>query len=352
VVRVIVDTPTSPLGRIGTVPAGIHALRTLRAIGPRLGQWADMAGPHRVVLAAPRSFCAGVQRAIDVVELALQRYPHPIYVRRQIVHNAHVVAELRRQGAVFVEELDEVPDGSTVVFSAHGVAPAVHAEAERRELTVIDATCPLVTKVHNRARRFLARGDTVFLIGHAGHDETEGTMGQAPGQITLIENAAEAERVTVEDPTRVALLMQTTLAVDEVADTVEVLQRRFPQIKSANSDDICYATTNRQQAVSAIADEADVVIVLGSGNSSNSLRLVEVAERHGAPAHLIDDVTELRPEWLTGRTSVGITAGASAPAHLVDEVIAALGALGPLEVVERVITNEGVAFALPKGVAV
>ncbi len=352
VVRVIVDTPTSPLGGIGTVPAGIHALRTLRAIGPRLGQWADMAGPHRVVLAAPRSFCAGVQRAIDVVELALQRYPHPVYVRRQIVHNAHVVAELRRQGAVFVEELDEVPDGSTVVFSAHGVAPAVHAEAERRQLTVIDATCPLVTKVHNRARRFLARGDTVFLIGHAGHDETEGTMGQAPGQITLIENAAEAERVTVEDPTRVALLMQTTLAVDEVADTVEVLQRRFPQIKSANSDDICYATTNRQQAVSAIADEADVVIVLGSGNSSNSLRLVEVAERHGAPAHLIDDVTELRPEWLTGRTSVGITAGASAPAHLVDEVIAALGALGPLEVVERVITNEGVAFALPKGVAV
>ena len=217
VVRVIVDTPTSPLGRIGTVPAGIHALRTLRAIGPRLGQWADMAGPHRVVLAAPRSFCAGVQRAIDVVELALQRYPHPVYVRRQIVHNAHVVAELRRQGAIFVEELDEVPDGSTVVFSAHGVAPAVHAEAERRELTVIDATCPLVTKgaITEYWRFLYAAIRCLIYSGRRSHDETEGTMGQAPGQITLIEDAAEAERVTVEDPTRVALLMQTTLAVDE-----------------------------------------------------------------------------------------------------------------------------------------
>jgi 4-hydroxy-3-methylbut-2-enyl diphosphate reductase len=303
-----------------------------------------------VVLAAPRSFCAGVERAIDIVELALQRYPRPVYVRRQIVHNAHVVADLQRQGAVFVDELSEVPDGTTVVFSAHGVAPAVREEAAQRGLNVIDATCPLVAKVHSEARRFAGRGDTVFLIGHDGHDETEGTLGEVPGRIKLVQSAEEAEQVSAQDPEHVSFLMQTTLAVDDAADTVEVLRRRFPLIESSATDDICYATTNRQQAVRAIADESDLVIVLGSSNSSNSLRLVEVAQRSGARAQLVDDATEIRPEWLTGVTTIGITAGASAPPHLVDEVIGTLRALGPVDLVERVVTTEDIKFTLPKGV--
>jgi 4-hydroxy-3-methylbut-2-en-1-yl diphosphate reductase len=351
VVRVIVDTAHSPVARLATIPAGARALLTLRSIGPALRSWADLVGPRRVLLAGPRSFCAGVERAIDIVELALQRYPRPVYVRRQIVHNAHVVADLQRQGAVFVDELDQVPDGTTVVFSAHGVAPAVREEADRRGLNVIDATCPLVAKVHNEARRFSARGDTVFLVGHAGHDETEGTLGEVPGRITLVENVADAERVTVADPERVALLMQTTLAVDDAANTVEVLRRRFPSIESSPTDDICYATTNRQQAVRAIAAESDVLIVLGSANSSNSLRLVEVAERSGVPAHLVDDATEIMPEWLDGAETIGITAGASAPPHLVDEVIATLRAFGPVDVAERVVAQEDVTFTLPKPVA-
>jgi 4-hydroxy-3-methylbut-2-en-1-yl diphosphate reductase len=351
VVRVIVDTAYSPVARLATVPAGARALFTLRKLGPGLRRWADLIGPRRVLLAAPRSFCAGVERAIDIVELALQRYPTPVYVRRQIVHNAHVVADLQRQGAVFVDELDQVPDGTTVVFSAHGVAPSVRVEADRRGLNVIDATCPLVTKVHNEARRFVARGDSVLLIGHVGHDETEGTLGQAPGKIALIRNAADAEKVTVADPEHVAFLMQTTLAVDDAAAAADVLRLRFPAIESSATDDICYATTNRQQAVRAIAADSDVVIVLGSPNSFNSLRLVEVAERCGVPAHLVDDANGILPEWLEGASTVGITAGASAPPHLVDEVIGTLRALGKVDVDERAVTHEDVTFTLPKGVA-
>ena len=349
--RVIVDTAYSPVARLATVPAGARALMTLYKIGPALRRWADLVGPRRVLLAAPRSFCAGVERAIDIVELALQRYPRPVYVRRQIVHNAHVVDDLQRQGAVFVDELDQVPDGTTVVFSAHGVSPAVRQEATRRGLNVIDATCPLVAKVHSEARRFTARGDTVVLIGHAGHDEVEGTLGEAPGRIVLVESAADAERVRADDPDHIAFLMQTTLAIDDAAETVGVLRRRFPRIESSATDDICYATTNRQEAVRAIAAESDVMIVLGSSNSSNSVRLVEVAQRCGVTAHLVDDATDIVPEWLNGASTIGITAGASAPPHLVDEVIATLRALGHVDVIERAVTAEDVTFSLPKGVA-
>jgi 4-hydroxy-3-methylbut-2-en-1-yl diphosphate reductase len=351
VVRVIVDTAFSPVARLATIPAGARALRVLRNTGPAFRRWADVIGPRQILLAEPRSFCAGVERAINIVELALQRYPRPVYVRRQIVHNARVVADLQQQGAVFVDELDQVPDGTTVVFSAHGVAPAVREEATKRGLNVIDATCPLVAKVHTEARRFVGRGDTVLLIGHAGHDETEGTLGEAPGRIKLVQSPAEAERVAADDPGRISFLMQTTLAVDDAAETVKVLRRRFPLIESSATDDICYATTNRQQAVQAIAAECDTIIVLGSSNSSNSLRLVEVAERCGVSAHLVDDATEILPEWLEGAGKIGITAGASAPPHLVDEVIGTLRALGPVDVVERAVTHEDVTFTLPKGVA-
>jgi len=349
VVRVIVDTAYTPLGRLRTVGAGAKALRVLRRIGPSLRVWADLAGPRSVVLAGPRSFCAGVDRAIDIVEQALRRYPRPVYVRRQIVHNAHVVADLQRQGAVFVDELDEVPDNAAVVFSAHGVAPAVRAEAKRRNLTVVDATCPLVAKVHTEARRFLARGDTVLLVGHDGHDETEGTLGE--GDIQLVRTPADAAGVHVDDPSRVSYLTQTTLAVDEVAQVVDVLRERFPLLSAPPTEDICYATTNRQQAVLAIADECDIVIVVGSQNSSNSKRLVEVAERAGTPAYLVDDASSIAPEWIMNARRIGLTAGASAPPHLVDEVIGTLRALGPVDVVEREVTREDIRFTLPKEVS-
>jgi 4-hydroxy-3-methylbut-2-enyl diphosphate reductase len=351
VVRVIVDTAHTPVVHPATIPNGVRALLILREIGPALRRWADLAGPRRVVLAGPRSFCAGVERAIDIVERALRRYPHPVYVRRQIVHNAHVVRDLERRGAVFVDELDEVPDGTTVVFSAHGVAPSVRAEAARRELNVVDATCPLVAKVHAEARRFAARGDTVLFIGHDGHDETEGTLGEVPGRIQLLESPGDVERIVAEDPAHVAYLTQTTLAVDEAAEVADALRRRFPLIESPPTDDICYATTNRQDAVRAVAAECDVMIVLGSTNSSNSLRLVEVAERCGTPAHLADDATALLPEWLAGARTVGITAGASAPPYLVDEVIGTLRALGPVEIAHRDVAQESIHFALPKEVA-
>jgi 4-hydroxy-3-methylbut-2-en-1-yl diphosphate reductase len=349
VVRVIVDTAYTPLGRLRTVGAGAKALRVLRRIGPSLRVWADLAGPRSVVLAGPRSFCAGVDRAIDIVEQALRRYPRPVYVRRQIVHNAHVVADLQRQGAVFVDELDEVPDNTAVVFSAHGVAPAVRAEAKRRKLTVVDATCPLVAKVHTEARRFLARGDTVLLVGHDGHDETEGTLGE--GDIQLVRTPADAAGVHVDDPSRVSYLTQTTLAVDEVAQVVDVLRERFPLLSAPPTEDICYATTNRQHAVLAIADECDIVIVVGSQNSSNSKRLVEVAERAGTPAYLVDDASSIAPEWIMNARRIGLTAGASAPPHLVDEVIGTLRALGPVDVVEREVTREDIRFTLPKEVS-
>jgi 4-hydroxy-3-methylbut-2-enyl diphosphate reductase len=313
-----------------------------------LAGWLAVADrPRRVLLAAPRSFCAGVERAIDVVAQLLVRRGGPVYVRKQIVHNTHVVADLQARGAVFVDELDAVPDGAVVVFSAHGVSPAVRVEAERRGLEVIDATCPLVTKVHAEARRFAERGDTVLLIGHAGHEEVEGTLGEAPDRTVLVETAEDAATVPVTDPDRVAYLTQTTLAVEETADVVTALRARFPRLRSAPSDDICYATTNRQRALAAITDESDVVLVVGSVNSSNSRRLVELAARQGTPGYLVDDASGIRPEWLAGTRVVGLTAGASAPPGLVDEVVGALSGLGPVAATEREVTRETVHFTPP-----
>lgn len=303
--------------------------------------------PHTVLLAAPRSFCAGVERAIEIVEHALAQRGRPVYVRKQIVHNAHVVADLEARGAVFVEELTEVPPGATVVFSAHGVSPAVRHEAGLRTLRVIDATCPLVAKVHTEARRFAARGDTVLLIGHGGHEEVDGTLGEAPARTILVEDAAQAATVTVPDPERVSYLTQTTLAVDETAEILGVLRSRFPFLKGPASEDICYATTNRQEALSAVAADADLVLVVGSANSSNSVRLVELARRAGTPAHLIDDAGDIKPEWLDGVRTVGLTAGASAPPRLVDEVVTALG---PVTVLERETATESIRFTLPAAV--
>lgn len=300
-----------------------------------------------VLLASPRSFCAGVERAIDIVDRLLDQRGGPIHVRKQIVHNTHVVAELEARGAVFVEELDAVPDGATVVFSAHGVSPAVRREAARRGLEVIDATCPLVTKVHAEAKRFLARGDTVVLIGHAGHEEVEGTLGEAPDRIVLVESVADVEALEVPDPERVSYLTQTTLAVDETAEVLAALRARFPALKGPSSADICYATTNRQEAVREVAHEADLVLVVGSANSSNSVRLVELARRTGAPAHLVEDASGIRPEWLEGVRVVGLSAGASAPPRLVDEVIEALGAW---DVQVRETARETIQFTLPSAV--
>ncbi|GLW09048.1 hypothetical protein Misp01_41770 [Microtetraspora sp. NBRC 13810] len=312
-----------------------------------MAAWLAVAQPRTVLLASPRSFCAGVERAIDVVAHLLDRRGGPIYVRKQIVHNTHVVSDLESRGAVFVEELDEVPVGATVVFSAHGVSPAVHEEAARRELAVVDATCPLVAKVHAEARRFAGRGDTVILIGHAGHEEVEGTLGEAPASTVLVEDAADVADLRIDDPGRVSYLTQTTLAVDETAAVVTALQDKFPRLRGPASDDICYATTNRQNALKAIAEESDLVLVVGSANSSNSVRLVELAEREGTPAHLIDDAGDIRPEWLAGAGVIGLTAGASAPPRLVEAVIAALAGLGRVTRVEREITQEDIRFTLP-----
>jgi len=301
--------------------------------------------PRTVVLAAPRSFCAGVERAIDAVRALLAETDGPVYVRRQIVHNTHVVAELERRGAVFVQELDEVPDGATVVFAAHGVAPAVRAEAARRRLNAVDATCPLVAKVHAEARRFAARGDTVVLVGHAGHEEVEGTFGEAPQATVIVGSVAEVEALAVSDPERISYLTQTTLSVAETDEIVAALRARFPALRGPHDDDICYATTNRQRALAEIADAVDLVLVVGSANSSNSVRLVELARSHGTPAHLVDDATAVRPEWLAGIDRVGLTAGASAPPELVDAVVARLRTLGPVEVREHVVTRETITFA-------
>jgi len=303
-----------------------------------------------VLLAAPRSFCAGVDRAIDIVERLLDQRGGPLYVRKQIVHNAHVVAGLEERGAVFVEELDDVPDGATVVFSAHGVSPAVREEAARRGLEAIDATCPLVTKVHTEAVRFAGRGDTVVLIGHAGHEEVEGTLGEAPGRTVLVESAEDVDGLDVPDPERVSYLTQTTLAADETAEVIAALRRRFPALRGPGSDDICYATTNRQDAVTAIAAECDLLLVVGSANSSNSQRLVEVAHRQGTPGRLIEDGGSIAPEWLDGVRVVGLTAGASAPPYLVDGVLTALRQRGPVTVEERESSRETTRFALPQGI--
>ena len=300
-----------------------------------------------LLLAAPRAFCAGVERAIEIVERVLAARGRPVYVRKQIVHNAHVVAELEERGAIFVEELDEVPRGAVVVFSAHGVAPAVRAEADRRGLEVFDATCPLVAKVHAEARRYAERGDTILLIGHAGHEEIDGTIGEAPDVTILVQSAEEARTVAVPDPRRVSYLTQTTLAVDETAEVIDVLRERFPALRGPGSADICYASTNRQNALRAIAGEADLVLVVGSANSANTRRLVDLAERDGRPAHLIEDAGAIRAEWLDGVRVVGITAGASAPEHLVEEVVTTLSGYGPVTVVERETTRETVEFTMP-----
>jgi len=303
---------------------------------------------RRVLLAKPRGYCAGVDRAVQAVEIALELYGAPVYVRKQIVHNSHVVASLEARGAVFVEEAGEVPEGAVVVFSAHGVAPQVRAEAAGRGLRVIDATCPLVTKVHNEARRFAARGYDIVLIGHAGHEEVAGTTGEAPGHIRLVDGPQDAAAARVRDPAKVAWLSQTTLSVDETQQTVAALRARFPLLADPPSDDICYATQNRQAAVKAIAAGAELVLVVGSPNSSNSVRLVEVARDAGAgAAYLVEDASALRPQWLDGVRTVGLTSGASVPEELVAGMLAALADAGFTQVEEVEAVPERMQFALP-----
>ena len=349
-IRVVADPATQGLLRPSTLGHLRAAVRTLGSVAPVLDAWGAALGRRRVLLASPRSFCAGVERAIDIVERALDQRGAPVFVRKQIVHNAHVVRRLEDRGAVFVADLDEVPEGATVVFSAHGVAPQVWTTAGTRDLSVVDATCPLVAKVHSEARRFADRGDTVLFIGHAGHEETEGTLGERPGSTLLVEDLDDARRVEVPDPTRVSYLVQTTLAVDEVAEIVGALYARFPALQAPGSDDICYATTNRQRALRAITHEADLVLVVGSRNSSNSNRLVELARRLGTRAHLVDDASDVDLAWLAGTSTVAVTAGASAPTTLVDGVVDALASLGPLGVEEREVTREDIRFTLPKEV--
>ncbi|HZA76763.1 MAG TPA: 4-hydroxy-3-methylbut-2-enyl diphosphate reductase [Acidimicrobiales bacterium] len=327
----------------------LAAYRSLRRSARVLDRWAAAARPRTVLLPEPRSFCAGVERAIEVVERALDRYGPPVYVRRQIIHNRHVVADLESRGAVFVEEVDQAPEGARLVFSAHGVSPAVEAAAAERGQAVIDATCPLVAKVHREVRRFSERDYSVVLVGHAHHDEVEGTIGEAP-DIRLVSTADDAAAVDVPDPERVAYVTQTTLALDDVAEVVDVLRDRFPGLVGPAADDVCYATQNRQDAVRAIADECDLLLVVGSQNSSNSQRLVEVAERAGCPAHLVDDERDIDLAWLAGAATVGVTAGASAPSWIVDRVVASLGGLGPLDVRTRTVTAETVRFSLPEEV--
>jgi 4-hydroxy-3-methylbut-2-enyl diphosphate reductase len=346
VVRAISDTGARDLLSPAIIRGGWRALVSLRAATRALEEWAEAIGPRRVLLAGPRSFCAGVERAIQAVERAIELFGTPVYVRRQIVHNRHVVTDLEGRGAIFVHELDEVPDGATVVFSAHGVAPAVRAEAARRGFQVVDATCPLVGKVHHEVQRFQARGYQVVLIGHAGHDETEGTLGEGPG-ISLVEDADDVAALQVDDPQRLAYVTQTTLSPDDVSGLVGLLSERFPAIVGPHAADVCYATQNRQDAVRAMAADCDLLLVIGSRNSSNTLRLAEVAARVGCQAKLIEDESELRLEWLRGATSVGVTAGASAPPVLVDHVVSALGRLGPLEIQERSVRAEHVNFPLP-----
>ena len=308
-----------------------------------------MAGRKRVLLASPRGYCAGVDRAVIAVEKALERFGSPVYVRKQIVHNIHVVTELEAKGAIFVDEVDEVPEGSHVVFSAHGVSPAVVAAASDRGLQAIDATCPLVTKVHREAVRFARDDHEILLIGHLGHEEVEGTAGEAPDHVTIVNSPDEADTVEVRDPSRVVWLSQTTLSVDETMETVRRLRARFPQLQDPPSDDICYATQNRQVAVKKVAREADLVIVVGSANSSNSVRLVEVALENGAKAaYRVDYADEVQQEWLDGVETVGVTSGASVPEVLVQEVLAELAGAGYADVEEVRTAEEDLIFSLPK----
>ncbi|HEY1596437.1 MAG TPA: 4-hydroxy-3-methylbut-2-enyl diphosphate reductase [Thermoleophilaceae bacterium] len=304
--------------------------------------------PEKLYLAAPRGYCAGVDRAVQTVEHALDLYGAPVYVRKEIVHNKHVVEELAARGAIFVDQETEVPEGETVVFSAHGVAPSVHANAEARKLRTIDATCPLVTKVHVEARKFAEQGYTIVLIGHDGHEEVEGTMGEAPERIVLIESEDDVDRLEVEDPERIAYISQTTLSVDETQDIIEKLKAKFPSIVGPRTDDICYATTNRQLAVKQMAAQCDLVLVIGSRNSSNSNRLVEVARFHGADSYLIDNETLVQEEWLEGKRVVGITSGASAPENLVQRLVEFFRERGVTDVSEFHVVKEDVRFMLPK----
>jgi 4-hydroxy-3-methylbut-2-enyl diphosphate reductase len=304
--------------------------------------------PEKIYLAAPRGYCAGVDRAVQTVERSLELYGAPVYVRKEIVHNKHVVEELRERGAIFVEEETEVPEGATVVFSAHGVAPSVHANAEARRLRTIDATCPLVTKVHVEARKFAAADYTIVLIGHSGHEEVEGTMGEAPDRIVLVESLEDVDRLEVEDPSKMAYISQTTLSVDETRDIILRLRERFPQITGPRTDDICYATTNRQMAVRQMARECDLVLVIGSRNSSNSNRLVEVARDHGADSYLIDNAGQVQEEWLEGKRVVGITSGASAPEELVQGLVDFFRDRGTTDIAEFEVIQEDVRFMLPK----
>jgi 4-hydroxy-3-methylbut-2-enyl diphosphate reductase len=304
--------------------------------------------PEKLLLAAPRGYCAGVDRAVQTVEHALELYGPPVYVRKEIVHNKHVVEQLRERGAVFVEQETEVPEGATVVFSAHGVSPAVHANAQTRQLKTIDATCPLVTKVHVEAKKFAAEGYTIVLIGHEGHEEVEGTMGEAPEHFVLIETEEDVDRLEVDDPEKVAYLTQTTLSVDETDRIIRRLRERFPAIVGPKSDDICYATTNRQLAVRQMARQCDLVLVIGSQNSSNSNRLVEVARDHGADAYLIDNELQVDERWIEGKRVVGITSGASAPEELVQRLVDFFRARGTEHVSEFEVVQEDVRFMLPK----
>ena len=300
----------------------------------------------RLLLASPRGYCAGVERAVETVERALALYGSPVFVRKQIVHNSHVVEDLRSRGAVFVESLTEVPEGATVVFSAHGIAPAVRREANELRLTTIDATCPLVTKVHAQARRYAEAGHTIVLIGHAGHEEVDGTLGEAPDSIVLVQSVEDAERVTLPQETPLAYITQTTLSVDETSDIVAVLRRRFPRIAGPAREDICYATSNRQWAVKELVNAVDLLLVVGSRNSSNSQRLVDVGRAAGVPAHLVDDLRDVDERWLDGCETVGLTSGASAPERLVADVCAWFEARGA-EVSEQEAVHEDVSFRLP-----
>jgi len=304
--------------------------------------------PKKILLAKPRGFCAGVDRAIDVVKIALENFGPPIYVRKEIVHNIHVVNELRDAGAVFVEELEEVPDSSIVIYSAHGIAPSVRDAAKLKKLKSIDATCPLVTKVHQEAIRFARDGHHIFLIGHSNHDEVIGTMGEAPEQITLVSSVEDVDALAADAYEKTAVITQTTLSVDDTKPILEALERKFPDLHFPPKDDICYATTNRQLAVKAISEEVDMVLVIGSQNSSNSQRLTEVSIAHGTKSFLIDDIYEINPEWFEGVDVVAITAGASAPEHLVKEAVDYFKSLGVEEISQFEHIKEEVHFALPK----
>jgi 4-hydroxy-3-methylbut-2-en-1-yl diphosphate reductase len=305
--------------------------------------------PEKLLLAAPRGYCAGVDRAVQTVERALELHGPPVYVRKEIVHNKHVVASLRERGAIFVDELeDAIPEGAITVFSAHGVSPAVHADAERRGLQTIDATCPLVTKVHREAVKFAGEGYTIVLIGHAGHEEVEGTTGEAPEHIVLVQTEEDVDTLEVPDPDKVAYISQTTLSVDETRAIINKLREKFPNITGPRTDDICYATTNRQLAVKQMAGQCDLVLVIGSTNSSNSQRLVDVARDFGASAHLIDNETQVQEEWLEGARVVGISSGASAPEELVERLVQFFRGRGTQTVETFEVLQEDVRFMLPK----